>query len=283
MRPSPVKNGASERAEGRLPSKPGKGFCKLNAMELEFSKKTSEELKEAASRNTVLLLPVGQTEQHGKHLPVVTDVMLGERIAFAAAERAAPEVPVLVMPSLWAGYSSAEVKKWTGTISLSIETFISMVTEICGSLIEMGFKKLVLVNSHGNHPGALEVAVRKIGDMYGVYIALTSTFVIAKDKIAPLLKAGPGGSCHGGEYETSLMLYLAEELVKKEKFTGEDVLRIKSAFYPGRVFISTWGRQKSKTGIFGDPVAASADTGKKIFEATAEAYAEFLKEYYEGV
>lgn len=249
-------------------------------MNIEFAKSTSAELKKAVSKNTVILLPVGQVEEHGRHLPVMADVLIAEKVAFGAAERVRGKVPVLVMPTVWSGYSTREVKKWTGTISLSIDTFMDMILEICGSLIEMGFKKIVLINAHGNHPGALEVVVRKIADLYGVYMALTVPTVIAKEKIAPLLKAGPRGSCHGGEYETSLMLYLAEELVQKDKFTAVDVLKEKSQFYAGKVFISTWGRQKSKTGIFGDPTVAAKETGRKIFKVILDAYAGFLKEYY---
>lgn len=252
-------------------------------MDIEFSKKTSAELKKAASENTVILLPIGQVEEHGKHLPVMTDACIAEKVAYGAAEKVRCKVPVLVMPTVWSGYSTREVKKWTGTISISLDTFMNLILEICGSLIEMGFKKIVLINAHGNHPGALEVVVRKIADIYGVYIALTMPHVIAKEKISVLLKAGPKGSCHGGEYETSLMLYLAGEFVKKDKFTGVDVLKIKSGFYPGKVFISTWGRQKSKTGIFGDPRSATKETGEKIFEAITEEYAGFLKEYHENL
>lgn len=249
-------------------------------MEIEFVKNTSAELKKAVKKNTVVLLPIGQIEEHGRHLPVMTDALIAEKIAFGVAKKVSSSIPILVMPTVWSGYSTSEVKKWTGTISLAPDTFMNMVLEICGSLIEMGFKKIVLINAHGNHPGALEVVVRKIADLYGVYIALTTSHTIAKDKIAPLLKAGPKGSCHGGEYETSLMLYMAGELVQKDKFTGVDVLRINSEFYPGKVFISTWGRQKSKTGIFGDPTVATKETGEKIFEAITDAYARFLKEYH---
>lgn len=245
-------------------------------MEIEFVKNTSAELKKAVKKNTVVLLPIGQIEEHGRHLPVMTDALIAEKVAFGVAKKVSSSIPILVMPTIWSGYSTREVKKWTGTISISLDTFMDMVLEICGSLIDMGFKKIVLINAHGNHPGALEVVVRKIADMYGVYLPLTIPNVIAKDRISPLLKAGPKGSCHGGEYETSLMLYLAEELVQKDRVTGVDVLKIKSEFYPGKVFISTWGRQKSKTGIFGDPTVATKETGKKIFEVIVDTYASFL-------
>ncbi len=248
-------------------------------MDMEFAGKTSEELKKAASRNTIIIFPIGQTEEHGKHLPVMTDAFIAEKIAYGAAKRLHGKMPVLVMPTIWSGYSTREVRKWAGTVSLSLDTFMDMVLEICGSLIDMGFRKIVLISSHGNHTGALEVVVRKIADLYGVYIALTIPTVIARDEIASLLRAGRRGSCHGGEYETSLMLYLAEELVRKDRLTSADILRIKSKFYPGKVFISTWGLQKSKTGIYGDPTVATKETGKKIFESILDVYSPFLIEY----
>jgi len=75
-----------------------------------------------------------------------------------------------------------------------------------------------------------------------------------------------------------LMLYLDEKSVDMKKATDIDILKINSEFYPGKVFISTWGLQKSKTGIFGAPVVASKEKGEKIFNSIIEEYIKFLKE-----
>ena len=83
-----------------------------------------------------------------------------------------------------------------------------------------------------------------------------------------------------GEYETSLMLYLAEELVDMSKATSQDKLTYFSKFYPDKVFWSTWDIQESKTGIYGDPTVASKETGKRIMEATVENYVEFIREFH---
>jgi len=246
-------------------------------MNKKFVENTYEELKEAISKDTVVLIPVGQTEEHGLHLPVKTDAFIAEKICEKIAELT--EISILVMQTIYYGYSTKEVFNWPGCPGIKIETFISLAYDICSSLIKMGFKKIVIVSSHGNHTGALEVVVRKIADDFGVYIALTVPSVIAKEKINKILEMGWRGSCHGGEYETSLMLYLDEKSVKMERATDVDILNINKKFYPGRVFISTWGLQKSKTGIYGTPVAATKEKGEKIFNAIVGEYLEFLKEF----
>ncbi len=249
-------------------------------MSIYFSDQSWPKLKEAAENNTLIILPVGQTEEHGMHLPVGTDALIAEEVAKRVAGKIEDELPVLVMPTVWSGYSMKAVSKWPGTIRLKPETLMDMVFDICGSLIEMEFKKIVLISTHGNHPGMLRVMVRKIADEYGIYIALTFPVLMAEEKFKKISKAGKGGSCHAGEYETSLMLYLAEDLVDMSKAISEDKLTYFSKLYPDKVFWSTWGVQKSRTGVYGDPTLATKETGKRIMEATVENYVEFIREFY---
>lgn len=243
---------------------------------IDFAWQTSQEIDEYVRKNALILLPVGQTEQHGRHLPLNTDFCIAENIARALAERIKEEIPVLVMPPVWSGYSTREVKRWPGTISLSPDTFMDMVFQICGSLIQMGFRKIVLISCHGNHTGALEVAVRRIADAYGVYMALTVPTILAKDRISSIIETE---DIHGGEYETSLMLYLAEDSVEKGKFTDVDRVKIGYGFR-GKAFVSTWGLQKSRTGIYGETMKSSREKGARLLESVVEQYLEFLKEFY---
>ena len=249
-------------------------------MSIYFSDKKWPELKEAIKKNALIILPVGQIEEHGKHLPVKTDTYIAEEVARRVSESLRNKIPLLVMPAIWSGYSMKDVAKWSGTMRLKPETFINMVFDICSSIIEMGFKKIMLISAHGNHTGALRIVVRKIADKYGVFIALTYPSVMAKKKFLKISKAGPEGSCHGGEYETSLMLYLNENLVDMKKATAIDKLKISSNFYPDKVFCSTWGLQKSKTGIYGDPTKATKETGRKIMQAIVKNYKKFIEEFY---
>ena len=251
-------------------------------MSIYFADKKWPELKEAVEKNALIILPIGQVEEHGKHLPVKTDAYIAEEVARRVGKSLKDKIPLLIMPVVWSGYSMKEVSKWPGTMRLKPETLMNLVFDICSSLIEMGFKKIVIVSSHGNHTGALRVVVRKVADQYGIFIALTFPSLMAKEEFLKISKAGPKGSCHGGEYETSLMLYLNENLVEMKKATDVDRLRISSEFYPDKVFLSTWGLQKSETGIYGDPTKATKETGKKIMEAIVKNYKRFIKEFYKN-
>ncbi len=246
-----------------------------------FADKSWPQLKELIGKDALIIFPIGQTEEHGMHLPVKTDALIAEEVAKRIAERLEDEIPLLVMPTVWAGYSMKAVAEWPGTIRLKPETFINMIFDICASLIEMGFKKIILISNHGNHTGMLRTVVRKIADEYSMYMALTFPVLMAREEFTKISRAGKGGSCHGGEYETSLMLYLDEELVDMSKMTKEDKLTCSSRFYPDKVFWSTWGVQKSKTGIYGDPTVATKKTGEKIIQATVNSYVEFIREFYE--
>lgn len=249
-------------------------------MSIYFSNQSWPKLKDAVENNTLIILPVGQIEEHGMHLPIKTDAFIAEEVAKRVAEKIEDELPVLIMPTIWSGYSMKAVSRWPGTIRLKPETFMNMVFDICGSLIEMEFKKIVLISTHGNHPGMLRTVVRRIADEYSIYMALTFPLLMAKEEFERISKGGKGGSCHAGEYETSLMLYLAEDLVDMSKVTSQDKLTYFSKFYPDKVFWSTWGVQRSKTGVYGDPTVATKETGKRIMETTVENYVEFIREFH---
>jgi len=250
-------------------------------MSIYFSDQSWPQLKELIEKNALIIFPIGQTEEHGMHLPVKTDALIAEEVAKRIGERLEDKIPLLVMPTVWSGYSMKSVAEWPGTIRLKPETFMNMIFDICASIIEMGFKKIILISAHGNHTGMLRTVVRRVADEYGVYMALTFPVLMAKKEFEKISKAGKGGSCHAGEYETSLMLYLAEELVDITKVTSKDKLTFSSKFYPDKVFWSTWSVQKSKTGIYGDSTVATKEAGKKIMQATVNNYVEFIKEFYE--
>jgi len=112
-----------------------------------------------------------------------------------------------------------------------------------------------------------------------------SPAAMAAKAYATFRKSKPGGSIHGGEYETSVMLYLKQRVLM-EKATDRDRFRYSPEFIPAdnysgpkRVFWSTWAIQPTETGIYGDPTCADAETGRKIVEAAVEEYRKFLLEY----
>ena len=100
---------------------------------------------------------------------------------------------------------------------------------------------------------------------------------LAAEKVKSVLKGGPGSSCHAGEMETSLMLFLDPERVDLSAAKDHPVADVG---VPAKgVFWSTWERQETPKGLYGAPRFASAETGKVIFEAVVEEAVTFLRKY----
>lgn len=255
-------------------------------MSVIFSENTWTELKEAIEKDTLILLPVGTVEEHGLHLPVETDARIAWEFAKAIATELRDELPIMTMEPIWTGYSAKEMAKWPGTIRVRTRVVMDLVYDVVASLIDMGFRKIVILDSHGHHSGILNVVSREIADAFGVYIAVTAPATLTREAFQKVRKSGRGGSVHGGEWETSLMLYLTDK-VREDLYTDEDIMRYHSEFIAGDNFFggqkvtwSTWGIQKSKTGIYGDPGKATKEIGEIIFRSGVEEYKKFIREFY---
>lgn len=254
-------------------------------MSVYFSDKSWPELQKMVKRNALIILPVGTIEEHGMHLPVNTDVVIAQETAKRVGEKLKGKIPPLIMPTIWAGYSAKEMSRWPGTIRVRPRVVMDTIFDVCSSLIEMGFTRILIIGAHGHHSELLRLTAREIADKYGVYIAVTDPATMAKEEMQKIRKSKIGGAIHGGEYETSLMLYLNQP-VNMEKVTRQDIMRYHSKFYAGdnfaggnKIFWSTWGIQKSRTGIYGDPTVATRETGRKLMEATIKNYVEFIREF----
>lgn len=252
---------------------------------IEFAGLTSPEIGEWVDRDALVLLPIGQIEEHGPHLPVNTDLVIASRTASAAAALVHPDPPTLVLPAVWSGYSASIMQQWPGTIRLRTRVFADMVHDITLSLVQMGFRKIVLLNAHGHHPALLEMVVREIGDETGVAVVVVDVAKMAAEAVRQHRRSLPGGCIHGGEFETSLMLHFGEP-VQMDKAPADARFKYQSENVPGdgfsgpkRVFWSTWAIEKTESGIYGDPTVASAATGKLIFESLVANVANFLREY----
>lgn len=255
-------------------------------MPIHFRDLTSPAITEAAAAGTLLLLPLGQTEEHGHHLPVGTDTFIAERVCEETARALAASVPTLVLPPIEYGYSNQVMTNWAGTFTLPTRLVMDLIVEVCKSVIRMGFTKIVIVNTHGHHQHLAVTAARKIADITGIDVAVLMPNHLIGQEFAKVRKSKPGGACHGGEYETSLMMHFGHDVDLSEADTG-DVLKDTSEFCSndaltggGKVFWSTWARQPSNAGIYGDPTVASAETGRKAFEAIIDKMAKFCTEFF---
>jgi creatinine amidohydrolase len=240
------------------------GRDKMTALHLD--RMTWAEVKEEIQngRNTVVV-PFGSTEQHGRHLPLGTDAVLGDEIGWRLAER----LGAFLAPTVRFGCSDHHLA-FTGTISLGEKTFLSIVRDVVASLSVHGFRRIVLLPTHGGNFKPLAEAVAKIEPVEGVRIlaftdlgALVSTAF--KSSRAVGVEAAKSGA-HSGEWETSLMLTLRPDQVKMdwaaEGFVGE-LSEIMSKVFDGI-------QNLDQNGVLGDPRPATAEAGKKYLEDIIE-------------
>lgn len=252
-----------------------------------FGEKTWEELKDYVERDALIILPVGEMEEHSLYLPVDTDTRIATYLAGQIAEEIQEDIPVLVMPTVWAGYTPTRVTRWPGGIQIRIPVFIDMICDICSSIIHMGFNKLVMLDCHGQHAPMLNCVTKIIADKYGKYFVVASPFKMTAEEFNLFRKSERGGVSHAGEWETSMLLLCNPDLVRTEKFTDVDRIKYHSDYVAGdsvmggqKVTWSSWGLENTKYGALGDPTLAEAETGRKIIAAARKNFRQLLRDYY---
>src|SRR5690349_5291821 len=127
----------------------------------------------AVAAETLVILPVGATEQHGPHLPVGVDSYTVTHIARAAATSAASHIPLLVTPTLPFG-SSHHHLPFGGTLSLSTETYYRVLVDLLESLIVGGFRRIFVLNGHGGNNELIQLAVRDLALKHSAHLAAAS-------------------------------------------------------------------------------------------------------------
>src|SRR5690606_28155402 len=103
----------------------------------------------------VVIVPTGAHEQHGHHLPLLTDAMIGEEIIKRAEPKLADSA--LILPMLWLGHSPHHLQ-FPGSVSVSADTYIRVIQDITESLIQGGFRRILFFNSHAGNMAPTGVA-----------------------------------------------------------------------------------------------------------------------------
>jgi creatinine amidohydrolase len=239
---------------------------------------------EALDRNgTVLILPLGSVEQHGRHMPLGTDTILASSLALSAADRRPGRI--VVLPPPWYGFSPHHMA-FAGTLTLQASTIIAMVEDVVSGLVAHGFRRILLLNGHGGNAGVMDVLASTLGHRFHskARIAALTYFQLARQAIASIRESRAGGMGHACEFETAMMLHLRPEIVAMESAV---------AAYPdpGSTYLTTdlLGtsavrtyhdfKDLSESGTFGDPMLATAEKGARFFEAVMDELLRFLDDF----
>ncbi len=229
---------------------------------LHLDRMTWAEVKaEIENGRDTVIVPFGSTEQHGRHMPLGTDAVLGDEIGWGLAGR----LDAFMAPTVRFGCSEHHLS-FPGTISLSDETFQRIVTDVVASLSRHGFRRIVLLPTHGGNFKPLAEAFTELEPVDNVkVIALTDLEGLVKAAFESSNAYGvtPAQSgAHSGEWETSLMLALRPDQVKMdhaaEGFVGE-LSEILAKVFDGI-------QNLDENGVLGDPRPATAAAGEKYFD-----------------
>ncbi len=246
---------------------------------------SSPELGELARMGAVAIVPVGAIEQHGPHLPVGVDTIAASEVARRAAEEI-EEFPVVVTPPVWWGVSPHHMG-FAGTINLSTDTLIALLTDICRSVSKHGFERILILNGHGGNAGLVEVAAQRLTEgPEKVWVAAATYFRMISEELDAIGESELGGMSHAGEMETSVVLAVQPSLVRMDRAVDEPRRRLTSftkadARLGGTVYYPLDLRRDSRSGVLGVPGVASAEKGERILQAAVDKLVAFLREYRE--
>jgi len=254
-------------------------------MPIYYDHLTWPEVNEAVAAGKIPILAVGSVEQHGPHLPLCTDWLQAHRIVEETARRSGGRL--LVMPPVHYGYIT-HAMDFPGTITVHWRHFIEFCLDITKSLAYHGFKKMVIVNGHGSNEAPLELVGRRTNLETGALCAVVRCwpFLLNVDPQfnAKWRESGPGGTGHACELETSTMLHIAPELVKKENAKNYQIPQ-SSRFTFGDLYgeppvsVVGWTSAGGTNGTFGRADLGTAEKGRLIFEETVKQLAAFTEEF----
>ncbi|MDO4337080.1 MAG: creatininase family protein [Eubacteriales bacterium] len=220
------------------------------------------------------VLPVGSLEQHGRALPLGTDDLILTSSLEAAAGRARLQNCFLQLPNIHYG-NSYEHMDFAGTVTLGCGLLAKMVESVMESMNRHGFRRLIVINSHGGNTAVFQAYAQEWEQKFGVRMYTVNFFGSEFFKDAqPMLQTSLENEIHGGELEASYISYAYPELFHKEMAVPErDVTVSLKEYHPGWLTRDL----SPDNGLLG--MASRADTGKgeKLYEYMAEKLKNYLE------
>lgn len=243
---------------------------------------TLPQVREMIGPSSILMLPIGSVEQHGPHLPLTTDHLIASEAAKEVAIRCGRQLDLWLLPTL--AVSKANEHAWApGTLWLQATTLLSVVNDIAFSAATTGAGRLVFLNSHGGNTALLVVACREVRLSQGMQTFLLHPFLPpdhgGRSTTAPVGELGMG--IHGGHDETSMMLHLRPDLVDMSLATRRVPDRLadnRHVRFGGSVPFGWTSDDFGPDGHIGDPVGATAELGRELFDGAVDLLCEQLAE-----
>jgi len=228
-----------------------------------------------------VIFALGSIEQHGPHLPLVTDTLIGDALAVRVAEKLGQ---TLVAPTIRPGCSEHHMS-FAGSLSISSELLAALTRAYCQSLAQHGFETILLLPSHGgNFPTVARIVPELQRDISAKVIGYSDLVEFTKAQNAIAARFGvtpPESGAHAGCSETSLILAERADLVRMDQaqigFVG-DFVKLAQNLKPGAAGLDIKFDDISPIGVLGDPRGARADIGRELLEGLADHLAAFYRD-----
>jgi creatinine amidohydrolase len=234
--------------------------------------------------NVAIVQPVGAIEQHGPHLPLIVDSALGVAVLGKALEKLPADIPAYALPPLYYGKSN-EHWHFPGTITLSAQTLLAVLMEVGQSLYRAGFRKLVLMNSHGGQPQVMEIAARDLHQQYEDFLVFPLFTWRVPNISRELFSANElEYGIHAGDIETSAMLSILPEQVKMGRAVIEypnDLPEESLLSMEGKLPFAWVTREVSQSGVMGDATVATKEKGDLLLESVSDSWVRLIKDIYD--
>ncbi|WP_162051794.1 creatininase family protein [Pontibacter pamirensis] len=225
--------------------------------------------------NRTCILPIGILEKHGMHAPLGSDLIHVREWA----ARAAKNEYAVVFPDYFYG-QVYEAQQQPGTFALPSRVVWDLLDATVKEIARNGFNKIVIVNGHGGNPQLLRYFVQSQLENrrdYAVYFFDPVQEPAFAEKVRKMRKSDPAGDQHGGENETSSLLYLRPDLVKQERATQESGENQKRLASLPNLYTGIWWYASYPNHYAGEGEKASKELGKLLTENKVEALTKALK------
>ncbi len=235
------------------------------------------ELLSALDQRPIVIVPVGSVEQHGPHCPQDVDISIPYHLAIRTAD-AVRDFPILVAPPVTYGFTHYNMGE-VGTITLGLEVFSAVLCDVCRSIWANGFHRIIMVNGHGGNEAPTWNASVKLAEEDVWALAITYWNMVP-DELLAWSEADEGSIGHGGEWETSLQLYLRGDLIDMNRAVKDEWRRNFSAAVQ-RYAMFPERRREMAHGVMGDPLHASAEKGERLFNVLVDRLVTLCREYHD--